>query len=84
MNPEIEKYAQRMSAAKVREIMPRRMAHIMAGVPVPPRLDYAANVTAAALHPKEQYLLVSEVIEREGGARSFVLVPDESRGAKAL
>ena len=84
MNPEIEKYAQRMSAAKVREIMPRRMAHIMAGLPVPPRLDYAANVTAAALHPKEQYLLVSEVIEREGGARSFVLVPDTENGTASL
>ena len=84
MNPEIEKYARRMPAEKVREIMPRRMAHIMAGAPVPPRLDWAANVTAAALHPEEQYLLVSEVIEREGGAKSFVLVPDAGKGTEAL
>lgn len=84
MKPENARYAARMSPEKVREIMPRRMAHIMAGAPVPPRMDFAANVTAAALHPEEQYLLVSEVIEREGGAKSFVLVPDGEKGTKAL
>lgn len=62
MNPEIENYARRMPAEKVREIMPRRMAHIMAGAPVPPRLDYAANVTAAALHPEEHIIFEEDQI----------------------
>ena len=43
-----------------------------------------ASVLAKALHPKKQYLRISEVIERTSDCRSFVLVPDEERGTTTL
>ena len=73
MSQDLMRYAARMDLSKMGAIMPRRMAHIAQGAPVPPKLDYAANRTAAALHPERQTLCVSQVLEREGGARSFVL-----------
>ena len=73
MSEDLMRYAARMDIRKMGAIMPRRMAHIAQGAPVPPKLDYAANLTAKALHPACQKLTVAEVIEREAGAKSFVL-----------
>ena len=73
MSQDLMRYAARMDIRKMGAIMPRRMAHIAQGAPVPPKLDYAANLTARALHPACQKLTVAEVIEREAGAKSFVL-----------
>ena len=73
MSQDLMRYAARMDIRKMGAIMPRRMAHIAQGAPVPPKLDYAANLTAKALHPACQKLTVAEVIEREAGAKSFVL-----------
>ena len=73
MSQDLMRYAVKMDLSKMGAIMPRRMAHIAQGAPVPPKLDYAANRTAAALHPACQKLRVTEVLEREAGARSFVL-----------
>ena len=73
MSQDLMRYAARMDIRKMGAIMPRRMAHIAQGAPVPPKLDYAANLTAKALHPACQKLTVAEVIEREAGAKSFIL-----------
>ena len=73
MKEDLMRYAAKMDLSKMGAIMPRRMAHIAQGAPVPPKLDYAANVTAKALHPECQKLRVEKVIEREAGAKSFVL-----------
>ena len=43
-----------------------------------------ATAIAKALHPKKQYLKISQVIERAADCRSFVLVPDESKGCTCL
>ena len=43
-----------------------------------------ASALAKALHPKKQYLKISEVIERTPDCKSFVLVPDEERGTDSL
>lgn len=73
MKEDLMRYAARMDLSKMGAIMPRRMAHIAQGAPVPPKLDYAANLTARALHPACQKLWVEKVIDREAGAKSFVL-----------
>ncbi len=49
-----------------------------------PELPDNANVLAKALHPKKQFLKVAKVIERAEDCKSFVLVPDEEKGTKAL
>ena len=64
MSEDLMRYAARMDIRKMGAIMPRRMAHIAQGAPVPPKLDYAANLTARALHPACQKLTVAEIIER--------------------
>ena len=43
-----------------------------------------ARALAKALHPKRQYLVVKEVIDRAPDTKSYILVPDESRGTKEL
>lgn len=49
-----------------------------------PELSDNATVLARALHPKKQFVKVAEVIERAEDCKSFVLVPDEAKGTKAL
>ncbi len=49
-----------------------------------PKFEDNATALAKALHPKKQYLKVSEVIELTDDCKSFVLVPDAEKGTKAL
>ena len=49
-----------------------------------PEIPDNATALARALHPKKQFVKVSEVIERAEDCKSFVLVPDEEKGTKAL
>lgn len=49
-----------------------------------PSFSDNAAVLARALHPKRQYLKVSEVIARGDDCKSFVLVPDADRGTEKL
>ena len=49
-----------------------------------PELPDNATALARALHPKKQFVKVAEVIERAEDCKSFVLVPDEEKGTKAL
>lgn len=73
MSQDLMRYASKMDLSKMGAIMPKRMAHIAQGAPVPPKIDYAVNRAAKALHPEVQALTVTEVIAREAGAKSFVL-----------
>ncbi len=43
-----------------------------------------ATVIARALHPKRQYLKVSEIKDMSADCKSFTLVPDPERGTKEL
>lgn len=52
--------------------------------PLPPTLSYKANALAAALHPKCQHLVVTEVIDRVPDVKSYLLAPDAEMGTKAL
>lgn len=46
--------------------------------------EYAVNQLAKALHPRKQYLRIAQVIERDAGCKSFVLVPDAEHGTEKL
>ncbi|HQA96883.1 MAG TPA: iron-sulfur cluster-binding domain-containing protein [Clostridia bacterium] len=83
MREDTPRYAVRMDISKFGQIMPKRMAHIMPAPATPPRCDYAANLTAKALHPKKQYLTVSKVTPR-CGAVQFTLSADRERGTDKL
>ncbi len=49
-----------------------------------PEIPDQAMALAKALHPKRQYLKVAEVKVMSEDCKSFVLVPDETKGTKAL
>lgn len=83
MREDTARYAARMDISKFGQIMPKRMAHIMPAPAKPPVCDYAANLTAKALHPKVQYLVVSKVTPR-CGAVQFTLCADRERGTESL
>lgn len=61
-----------------------RQARFEAGNAELPVISDQAMVIAKALHPKRQYLKVSEIIERSEDCKSFVLVPDTEKGTDAL
>jgi ferredoxin-NADP reductase len=65
-------------------LIKNRQKRFAAASDAPPSGTDAARELARALHPKKQYLKVAEVIERAPDTKSFVLVPDETRGTKAL
>ena len=50
--------------------------------PLPP--TDRANMLAKRLHPKAQYLKIAEIVQETHDAKSFILVPDESKGTKEL
>ena len=68
------------------KVVPGRKAKIEAApaCPVPALSAYQANQLAAALHPARQYLKISRVIDRVPDVKSYLLVPDVSRGTEKL
>ena len=52
--------------------------------PLPPLGSYKPNQLAAALHPKRQFLIVDKIIEHSADVKTFVFVPDASKGTTAL
>ena len=60
-----------------------RVKHINAAEATIPESVFNPNKIAAALHPECQFVKVAKVIEH-ADAKSFVLVPDESKGTKSL
>ena len=65
-------------------MIPGRQAKFEAGAPTLPPGSDQSRVIARALHPKRQYLTVSEVTERGEDCKSFTLVPDPARGTTEL
>lgn len=49
-----------------------------------PGIQDNSMALARALHPKKQFVKVSEIIERADDCKSFVLVPDEEKGTNSL
>lgn len=83
MRDDTPRFAARMDISRFGQIMPKRMAHIMPAPAAVPKCDYAANLTAKALHPKTQYLTVTKVVPR-CGAVQFTLSADPERGTEKL
>ena len=51
---------------------------------IPELESYAPNAMALANHPKEQHLIITDVIDHENGFKSFVFGPDSSMGTEKL
>ena len=51
---------------------------------IPELESYAPNAMAFANHPKEQHLIITDVIDHENGFKSFVFGPDSSMGTEKL
>lgn len=49
-----------------------------------PEFSDQATVIARALHPKQQYLKIAEIVERGEDCRSYTLVPDTDKGTTQL
>jgi ferredoxin-NADP reductase len=45
---------------------------------------YSPNTMAKALHPRQQFLVISEVIDHHNGYKSFVFLPDLEAGTSKL
>ena len=73
-----------LKATKFFKLLADRQARFKAGKAQMPVYSDNATALAKALHPKRQYLTVAEVKELSADCKSFTLVPDESRGTKAL
>ena len=79
--------ASKVKALKTNKFIPllsgrqKRFEQEMARLPDMPD---QAMVIAKALHPKKQFVKVEEVITRADDCKSFVLVPDTSKGTTAL
>ena len=73
-----------LKAKKFFSMLPDRQARFESGKAELPDISDQATVIAKALHPKRQYLVVKEVIDRAEDCKSFVLVPDAERGTKEL
>lgn len=46
--------------------------------------EYPMNILEEELHPETQYLKITKIIDRGEDAKSFVFVPDESKGTTKL
>lgn len=83
------KYTYKRDALKDLSIMPflnmvkDRNKVIDQAEAVIPQTEFNANILAARLHPEVQYVTIHEILDH-GDAKTFVLVPDESRGTKEL
>lgn len=60
-----------------------RNQHIEAADTALPKSVYNPNIIAVKLHPHVQFAKVAKVIDH-GDAKSFVFVPDESKGTRSL
>lgn len=66
------------------EIMPQRAAAFEAASEAPLPTDYPVNKLMRAFHPDWQYARIQKIETHGPGAKSFTLVPDESKGTKEL
>jgi ferredoxin-NADP reductase len=66
------------------EILPQRAAAFEAASKAPLPADYPVNKLMRALHPDWQHTRIQKIEAHGAGAKSFTLVPDESKGTNAL
>lgn len=52
--------------------------------PFPPLESYHANALAKALHPKKQFVKISEIKALSDDVKTFTLVPDTDKGTQSL
>ena len=74
----------KLKMTKFLPMLKARQARFAAGKNAVPDAPDNARALAKALHPKRQYLAVKEIIDRAPDTKSYILVPDESRGTKEL
>ena len=74
----------KLKMTKFLPMLKDRQTRFAAGKPAVPDAPDNARALAKALHPKRQYLVVKEIIDRAPDTKSYILVPDESRGTTAL
>lgn len=73
MSGDVTQYLERLEIAKFDELIPKRRRVIEAASAELPASDYNANRVARALHPLVQHLVITEIREHAGKARSLVL-----------
>lgn len=73
-----------LKARKFLSMLSDRQKRFESGKAELPDISDRATVIAKALHPKRQYLKISEIIDRAEDCKSYVLVPDEEKGTTAL
>ena len=73
-----------LKAKKFLSMLSDRQKRFESGKAVLPEISDQATVIAKALHPKRQHLKIAEIIDRAEDCKSYVLVPDEEKGTKAL
>ena len=73
-----------LKATKFISAIPDRQSRIKNAPAVLPSESDSAYELAKALHPRRQYLIVSDVKQESADCRTFTLVPDEERGTKSL
>ncbi len=74
----------KLKMTKFLPMLKDRQTRLSAGKNAVPDAPDNARALAKALHPKRQYLVVKEVVDRAPDTKSYILVPDESRGTKEL
>ena len=78
------KHFNNLKGTKFLKMLPDRQARFKAARATMPSFSDNATALAKALHPKRQYLKVADVKVMAEDTKSFTLVPDESKGTKAL
>lgn len=73
-----------LKAKKFLPMLSARQARFNEGKAELPQISDQATVIAKALHPKRQYLVISEITERGEDCKSFTLVPDTDKGTTQL
>ena len=74
----------KLKATEFFPLLSGRQARFQEGKAELPESSDQATVIAKALHPKRQYLIVSEITERGEDCKSFTLVPDTEKGTTLL
>lgn len=74
----------KLKATEFFPLLSGRQARFQEGKAELPESSDQATVIAKALHPKRQYLIVSEITERGEDCKSFTLVPDIEKGTTLL
>jgi len=84
MSKDITAYLERLDIKRFEEIVPRRRSIINAAENSLPQSEFNANRVARALHPKVQHLVISDIQEQAGNAKSYILEPAPGTETKSL